>query len=86
MVDEKKPVKKVKALGSSDKIVPKYCSSVNFGVLQHNKQVVMSFTYQDPDQETPILIERVIVDFDHAEKLAETLTNLIKKVRQNDTK
>ncbi len=84
MAEEKKQSQKVKALATSQNAVPKYCTSINFGVMDHSQQVVISFSYKDPDQDTPILIERVVIDFAHAEKLSNVLTDLIKTVKEKN--
>ncbi len=72
-----------KVIGDPYRYVPKYCTSINFGVLP-SKQIVLTLLYQE-NQQDPTLIERVVVDLEHAQKIVEVLGDVLKKVKDETT-
>lgn len=82
-------MKSIQATGTVDKIVPKFCTSINFQVT-NSKLFVLTLTYgestnddKNPPQQT--IIERVIIEHDHAKNLSKVLADLLKKVENNET-
>lgn len=61
---------------SLDKVVPKFCTSVHAAVLQGGN-VVLSLIYSEGNQ-NHTLIERVIIEPDHARRLGEILLEAAK--------
>jgi|OM-RGC.v1.033515757 hypothetical protein len=58
--------------------VAKYSNNVNVGFVNDNKSVVISFMSMD-DSEHGVLIERIIVDREHAKKIADLLNDSLQK-------
>jgi hypothetical protein len=54
-----------------DKLTPKYCTSIQVGLL-NSGNLVLSLLYSEPSQPA-LLIERVIIDIEHADNLANVL-------------
>lgn len=79
---EKPTTKSFSVIGDANKSVPKFCTSVNFSRLK-NGDIVMQFLHgsngmeNDEANNTAVLIESVIVDKSHAEKIAEVLKKVI---------
>lgn len=62
---------------SPDKAIPKFCTSVTFSKLKSGN-IIMSFHASDPlIPNTATLIERVIVEEDHAKQIIEKLSEVI---------
>lgn len=59
------------ALVVADKIAPRFCTTVRIEIL-NNKHVVLSMIYADGVGPAS-LIERIVIDIDHARKLSEVL-------------
>lgn len=82
MAEEKKISKKISVLTTPERNIPKFCTSVNFGVAQNNN-IVISFAYNE--ENGPLtLIDRVMVDFEHAKSIAEVLRRVIDKVEKKE--
>jgi hypothetical protein len=62
----------------SNKIIPKLCTAINFGILK-NKNVVMSLAYNQDKNGPLTLIERVVMDIEHAKKVVVALQEIITK-------
>lgn len=65
------------ATSSVERAVPKYCTSINIVALS-NKSLVLSLFYTDPGQ-TPALIDRIIIDSEHAKSLHKALGTLLQE-------
>lgn len=59
--------------------VPKYCTAIGFEKTTKGF-VIMSFVHQEAGNTTDhgVLIERIMVDSEHAKKMIEALENLLK--------
>ncbi len=83
---KKKTPELIRANASPDKIIPKFATSVNFSLV-NNKYVIVTFIYSEPQMEgiaetvPPTLIERVIVDVDHAQTIVEKLQEVLSNVK-----
>lgn len=65
-----------------DKMAPKYCTSMQVALLNNNN-IVLTMVYNDAqtDNESTsnaVLIERVVIDLEHAGKLADILQSAVK--------
>jgi hypothetical protein len=60
-----------------DKVVPKFCTAINVGLLT-SKNVVMTMAYSE-GKDSVAVIERIVIDLDHAKQLRDVLTNLLKE-------
>lgn len=81
MADETtKPPVEQQTLISPDKFVPKFCSGINFSVL-NNQYVVISLMYAEPNNPA-VLVERVMIDIGHAKKVTEVLQGLLSNVEK----
>jgi hypothetical protein len=66
---------------SLEKMLPKYCTSVQVALL-NNAHIVLSMSYQEAPQ-PGILIERVIIDLEHANNLADILKSAVNETKEN---
>ncbi len=66
---------------SLEKMMPKYCTSIQVALL-NSANIVLSMIYSEP-QQPGILIERVIIDLDHASKLADVLKLAVNQTKEN---
>ena len=64
-----------------DKIVPKFCTAINIEALQ-NKTFVFSMIYNQ-NKDIVTVIERIIIDLEHAKSLNGVLTKILKDA-END--
>jgi len=63
-----------------EKMTPKYCTSIQVGLL-NSGNLVLSLAYSEPNQPS-ILIERVIIDIEHADNLANVLKTAVAETQQ----
>lgn len=66
---------------SLEKMMPKYCTSIQVALL-NSANIVLSMIYSEPNQ-PGILIERVIIDLDHASNLADVLKSAVNQTKEN---
>jgi hypothetical protein len=72
MNDEKQPVETIEAaVASNDKIVPKFCTAMDIKVI--NENLVLSMYYMEGTDTLSSLIERVVIDMNHAKSLTQAL-------------
>jgi Protein of unknown function (DUF3467) len=78
-IEEEKPaIEPLKATASLDRMIPKFCTGVNFAVTE-DKQFIMTLIFQEGDQ--PVVIDRVSITHEHAKKLSTVLDDLLKKIK-----
>ena len=58
-----------------DKLVPKFCTAISISLLK-SKNVVITMTYSE-GKDSFAVIERIVIDLDHAKQLKDVLTNLL---------
>lgn len=58
-------------------IVPKLCNIINFGKL-NNDSILMTFLFKEPTNEQTVLLDRFLIDKNHAKQVIEVLGNLLK--------
>lgn len=63
-----------------EKMMPKYCTSVQVALL-NNANIVLSMIYSEPNL-PGIIIERVIMDLDHASNLADVLKSAVNETKE----
>jgi hypothetical protein len=68
---------------TQDKIVPKFCTTINIGLLK-TKNVVLTMAYSEGNDNIA-LIERIVIDLDHAKQLNDILTKLLKEAEDVST-
>ncbi len=61
-----------------EKVVPKFCTSVSVTVIQKN--IVMTLAYNEENGSSATLIERVVIDLDHAKALNEILSKVTREI------
>jgi len=64
----------------AEKLTPKYCTSIQVGLLASG-HLVLSLLYSDPNQAS-VLLERVMIDIEHADNLANVLKSAVSEVQQ----
>jgi|SRR5215469_16777262 len=79
--EEQKP-QMINAAAPFDKLVPKYCTAINFAVTQ-DKQFIITLSFQEGEQH--IIIERVAITSEHAKSLSKVLNELLEKVEKGET-
>lgn len=67
---------------SAEKMMPKYCTSVQVGLL-NSGNIVLSMIYKE-QQQAGVLIERVVIDLEHANNLADVLKSAVTQSKQGD--
>jgi hypothetical protein len=60
---------------TQDKIVPKFCTNINVGLLK-SKNVVLTMSYSE-DIDNIALIDRIVIDLDHAKQLKDALDKIL---------
>ncbi|HYT43983.1 MAG TPA: hypothetical protein VEP90_16705 [Methylomirabilota bacterium] len=75
---EAQPAKEQEVAGTLEKIVPKLCSSINFGIAS-NRMVIITLLYGE-NTAKPTVIERVAIDFEHAKSLSNVLKGVITQI------
>lgn len=63
-----------------EKMTPKYCTSVQVALL-NSSNLVLSLSFSEPNQPS-ILIERVIIDLEHADSLANVLKAAVSEIQE----
>lgn len=64
--------------GTPEKLIPKYASNVFFQLAKD--KLLMTFTYKDnPEDKVNTVIERIVVDIEHAHKVLQVLQDVLKK-------
>lgn len=72
------------AYASVDKIVPKFCTTINIALL-NNKNIALTMAYSENKEGNIAIIERVVIDLEHAKALNSVLTNLLMDVENEST-
>jgi hypothetical protein len=62
---------------TQDKIVPKFCTTINVGLLK-SKNVVLTMAYSE-GVDNIALIDRIVIDLEHAKQLKDVLDKLLKE-------
>jgi len=62
---------------TQDRIIPKFCTTINVGLLK-NKNVVLTMAYSE-DKNNIALIDRVVIDLEHAKQLKDVLDKILKE-------
>ena len=78
--DQKPEIVSVQTL-TPEKMIPKFCTTINVGLLK-NKNLVLTMVYNE-GKDNVALIERVVIDLDHAKSLHQVLSSVLKEV-END--
>ena len=76
----KEPIK-MQITGTPDKIVPKVCTTINFGVTGNNS-FVLTLTYNEAPDQTQTIIERVMIEHEHAKNVSKVLSDLLDKIEK----
>lgn len=74
-------------MSNLEKMAPKYCTATQVTLLNNNNVVLTMIYNETPSGESPanaVLIERVVIDLDHACKLAEILQTAIKTSKEKE--
>ena len=74
---ENNKIESISAQASMDKMVPKFCTAVNMGLL-NSRNLVMTMIYNE-GKENAAIIERIVVDIEHAKSLNKLLTKIIQE-------
>jgi len=69
----------IKVQTTQEKLVPKFCTNINIGLLK-SKNIVLTMAYSE-SQDNTALIERVVIDLEHAESLNKVLSKVLKEAK-----
>lgn len=76
--EEKKPeTVNVNVSTPQDKAIPKFCTTINIALLK-SKNVVFTMAYSE-GLEHAAVIDRIVIDLDHAKQLSMALDQLLKE-------
>lgn len=62
-----------------ERMIPKYCTTTQVALINNNS-IVCSMSYNEPSS-SGVLIERVVIDLEHASKLADILKSAVAQAR-----
>lgn len=65
-----------------EKMIPKYCTAVQVALL-NNSNLVLSLSFAEPNQPS-VLIERVVIDREHADNLANVLKSAVAEAQEKN--
>lgn len=74
---QERVLEEIKVKTTQEKMVPKFCTNINVGLLK-TKNVILTMAYSEGGDSTA-LIERIVIDLEHAKSLNEVLTKLLKE-------
>ena len=77
MIETDKKLQPINVIAEPDKLTPKFCNSISFA-LSTNGLVNITLAFNEKGN-PPILIERVIIDINHAKDVSRVLNELIEK-------
>ena len=80
--DEKQPTTAIQS-PSLEKMTPKYCNAGQVALL-NQRNLVLSLSFNEPNQPT-LLIERVMIDLEHADNLANVLKAAVTEAQETET-
>ena len=61
-----------------EKAAPRFCNHITFG--KTKGEVIITMFFVEPDGSgSGVVLDRIIVDIDHAERIVEVLSTLLKK-------
>ena len=73
--------KKLNVISDPYRMIQKICTGVNFAVINNNK-IIITLTYKEGDS-PDVLIERVVVDIDHAKTIYKVFGEVLNKISTN---
>ena len=74
--NQEKKLESVNFAATQDKMVPKFCTGINVGLLK-SKNVVLTMVYNE-DLNQVAVIDRIVIDLEHARELKNVLDHLLK--------
>ena len=74
--NQEKKLESVNIATTQDKMVPKFCTGINVGLLK-SKNVVLTMVYNE-DLNQVAVIDRIVIDLEHARELKNVLDHLLK--------
>jgi hypothetical protein len=72
----------VQIQGSPDSLVPKYSTNTLFSI--SNNKMIISFLFTDNKDVAGVVVQRIVIDLDHAQRIAELIPKIIKKEEENE--
>ena len=75
--NQEKKLESVNITTTQDKIVPKFCTGIDVGLLQ-SKNMVLTMVYHEGLNQVAV-IDRVVIDLGHARELKNVLDHLLKE-------
>ncbi len=82
-MEEQKKIESLNAHADMGKIVPKFCTAININLL-NNKNLVLTMVYNENKEGA--VIERIVIDMEHAKSLNDILTKLLNDTENDSTK
>jgi hypothetical protein len=70
-------IEEINVAGAQEKIIPKFCTTINVGLLK-SKNIILTMSYSE-GLTSVVLIDRIIIDIEHAKQLKDVLDKLLKE-------
>lgn len=67
---------KIEPMTDNYKIIPKLCTTISFSTTSYG-QIILNLTYSDNSESQTYLIERILLDKEHAKMVAEKLNEVV---------
>ena len=85
-IEQKKPTP-INVPTTMEKLVPKFCTNINMALLK-SKNLVLTMAYSEGQDgaNNSAIIERIVIDLEHAKSLNTILTKLLEDVENGITK
>lgn len=65
---------------AAEKMIPKFCTAIDIALLRTNN-VIISMAYSEGNDNTA-LIDRIVIDIEHAKSLNDALTKVLKDAKK----
>ncbi len=72
----------VQIQGSPDALIPKYSTQALFSI--NKDKMIISFLYSDNKNVGGVIVQRIMIDLDHAKRIAELIPEIITKEAENE--
>ena len=75
---QNKRLEEINVVAIQDKMVPKFCTTISIGLLK-SRNIVLTMAYSEGPDNPISLIDKIIIDLDHAKRLKDILDKILKE-------
>ena len=83
--EESNKVMQMNVSTTIDKVIPKFCTNINIGILKNNN-LVLTLVYNESENFNSAVIDRVVIDIEHAKSLNLILSKIIEDYNNDSEK